>query len=500
MNDSLKYIYKVQKELSILGGISGLLAWDQLTYMPKMGIRDRSNQNAYILRYMHEKMISDKFWVHVKCLSKPNVFEKLSIIDKNVIKRLYKDIVKARKIPSEFVEELARTSTIAYQSWEEARRKSRFGIFSKDLKKLIELKKQYCIYIDLPGSDYNSLLDDFEEGMTVKKLQKQFFFLKSRLIKLIDRIKTSKYYNQNKKIKIDIYSQKKICDIIINLMNLPKNRSRIDMSTHPFTTSVGYDDVRLTTNFERKNPLFSIYSIIHEAGHALYELGMSQKRYKYTVISDSPSLGLHESQSRFWENMIAKSKPFWKYFFPIIENHIRKKNKDIDINAWIRLINQVRPSLIRVEADEVTYNLHIILRFEIELGLIKDEIQISELPVLWNEKMENMLGIKPKNDRDGVLQDMHWSNGSFGYFPTYVIGSIYASQIFKKLLFENILSIDKIKDGDFKNIKNWLYENIYKFGRLMTSEELIKKTCGQTLNSNIYLDYLNDKYTNIYEV
>jgi carboxypeptidase Taq len=301
-------------------------------------------------------------------------------------------------------------------------------------------------------------------------------------------------------LNFPIESQKLLCDIVTEILLLPKERSRLDVSTHPFTTSMGYNDVRITTNFERKNPLFSFFSTVHEAGHALYELGMPVDEFKYTVISDSPSLGLHESQSRFWENMICRSKNFWNYFYPIFKEKSPNKLNDIDIDTWYRYVNLVRPSFIRVEADELTYCLHVILRFELENSLMDEKILVSELPNIWNEKMDELLGITPKSDREGVLQDMHWSGGNFGYFPTYAIGSIYSSQIFKSLTDENPDIISDIEKGNFNSIIGWLRKNVHTYGRKITAEEIIKNACGEGLNAKVFVDYLKDKYYKLYDI
>ncbi|MCK5258976.1 MAG: carboxypeptidase M32, partial [Thermoplasmatales archaeon] len=234
--------------------------------------------------------------------------------------------------------------------------------------------------------------------------------------------------------------------------------------------------------------------------HALYELGLPQGDFKDTVISDSPSLGLHESQSRFWENMVARNKHFWKYFYPIFEKTSPEQFKDVDSDIWYRHVNRVKPSLIRVEADELTYCLHVILRFELELALIDGEIKVSELPGFWNEKMDELLGVTPKNDKEGVLQDMHWSGGSFGYFPTYAIGTIYASQLFKQLSEEKPDITEEIEQGDFTSILTWLREHVHKYGCLMAADEIIENTCGEGLNSKVFIEYLKDKYYSLYKV
>ena len=501
MRDSLNYIYNQQKELSIYSGISGLLGWDQMTYMPKFGIDKRSQQSSLMSRIIHDKIISDEFWNHIKKLEKPNNFSKLKKKDQIVVKRLYKDVEKSRLIPSKYIEELSKTTTIAYHAWEESRKKNDYKIFSPHLEKIIDLKKEYCDIINIPGHPYNSLLDDYEEGMTVDLLKKEFNNLEIKLKDILTKIiKSEKYLNQkNLDIKINSKKQLKICNYIFSKMGLPENKSRIDISTHPFTISIGNNDVRITTNFRENNPFFSLFSTIHEAGHALYELNILKEEYLDTVISDAPSLGLHESQSRFWENMIGKSDSFWKFFYPHLHKTEFKANDKINFELFYDYINQVKPSLIRVEADELTYCLHIILRFNLEFDIISDKIEVSELPQLWNEKIYNLLGVKPNNYKDGLLQDMHWSGGNFGYFPTYAIGSIYAVQLFEKLKMDIPDINEEIELGNFSKILNWLKNHIYDKGRMETSDKIIKNICGEYLNSNTYINYLKNKYFKIYE-
>lgn len=500
MKESLDFIYKEQKELSTLSGVAALLSWDQLTYMPLLGATERSEQSAYISRISHDKIISDEFWNHVQILIKPENFNSLSDNDKTVVARLEKDLEKARKVPSNFVEKMAKTTSLAYQSWEDARGKNDYKVFEPHLEKIVELEKEYCGYINLPGPRYNSVLDDYEEGMTVNTLRREFEYLKINLIKLIDKIKSSNLYEKqiNLDIKFNLPLQQRISKLILEKMHLPMDQARIDVSTHPFTASLGNDDIRITTNYDRPGPLFSFYSTIHEAGHALYELGMPRDKYLNTVISDSASFGLNESQSRFWENMIARSKHFWLYFYPVFKKFSSDSFTNISFDDWYRFVNQVKPSLIRVNADELTYCLHVILRFEIEVALLQDEIMVSELPIIWNEKMDEMLGVIPKGDKDGVLQDMHWSGGNLGYFPTYAIGTIYSAQLFNKLAYEKPEIYNEIENGEFGNILNWLRENVHRYGRLMTADEIIKKTCGEGLNSKVYIDYLKEKYLVLY--
>ena len=502
MKESLDFIYAQQKELSVLSGIGALIGWDQMTYMPKMGATEKSEQSALLSKISHEKVISDEFWTHIEKLNQQTIYENLSERDKHVVKRLKKDIEKSRRVPSDFVVKISKATTMAYQAWEQAREKNDYKLFSPHLKKIVDLEKEYCNFFEIPGPKYNTLLDDYEEGMTVDTLKKEFSFLKKELIETLDKIKDSDIYQNQREFDKDISpeKQKNLCKIVTDKMLLPPERSRLDESTHPFTTSMGDDDVRITTSFKRKGPFFSFFSTIHEAGHALYELGMPKGEYKDTVISDSPSLGLHESQSRFWENMIARSIPFWKYFYPEFKKTSPEVFNDIDFETWYRMVNLVGPSLIRVEADELTYCLHVILRFEIETDLIEDKIDIDELPTIWNEKMDEMLCIRPANDVEGVLQDMHWSGGNIGYFPTYAIGSIYSAQIYNQISKENKNLESEIEQGDFQNILNWLRINIHQHGRIMMADDIIKNCCGEGLNSKVYVDYLKDKYYGIYQI
>jgi len=502
MKDSLDYIYNKQKELSVLGGIGALIGWDQMTYMPKMGAERKSEQSAALSKILHKKIISDEFWKHIEKLNQESIYNQLEEKDKHVVKRLYKDVGKSRRLPSEFVVRMSKKTTLGYQAWEQARQKNDFKIFQPNLEKIIELEKEYYTFFDIPGPKYNTLLDDYEEGMTADKLKKEFTYLKKELVELLEKIKNSDVYKKQIEFKknITVDQQKRLCKKVMDTMNLPADRTRLDESTHPFTTSMGYDDVRITTSFQREGPLFSFFSTIHEAGHALYELGMPKNEYKNTVISDSPSLGLHESQSRFWENMISRSKSFWKYFYPLFKKTSPETFKDIEFDKWYQIVNQVKPSLIRVEADELTYCLHVILRFEIETDMMEDKINVGDLPQIWNEKMYEMLGIKPKNDVEGVLQDMHWSGGSIGYFPTYAIGTIYSAQIYNQISKENPNMQIEIENGNFNNILKWLRKNIHQYGRLMMADEIIKKSCGGGLNSEVFIKYLKEKYLDLYNL
>jgi carboxypeptidase Taq len=500
MKESLEFIYKEQKELTSFGGIAALLGWDQMTYMPLKGSQDRAEQLSLLSRLIHERITSDTLYHHLKKLNEKK--DNLSDKDKIVVKKLHHDVEKSRKVPSSFVEKMVKTTTIAYTAWQEAREKDKYYLFKPHLEQIIELEKQYIDYVKLPGHPYNSLLDDYEEGMTVDVLQREFTILRKHLVEILQKITESPLYKKQQPVSMTftVDQQKQFCDTLLHYLNFPLERARLDVSTHPFTTSIGDDDVRLTTNYEKEGLLSSFYSTMHETGHALYELGILKGDYKDTVISDAPSLGIHESQSRFWENMIARSKPFWTLFTPIFQKVAPEICSNMNTETFYRIVNQVKPSLIRVEADELTYCLHVILRFELELELLEEKITVAELPGAWNQKMTEFLGVTPQTDKQGVLQDMHWSGGNFGYFPTYAIGTIYAAQLFRQFQKEHPALPDEISQGKFSSILDWLSTHVYQYGSLMTADEIIKKTCNEGLNSKVFVTYLQEKYYPLYEL
>jgi len=490
----LNLVKEQQKEIILLSYSASLLSWDQETYMPAKAIESKSEQMSLLSSIIHKKLTSNELFNAVKKLRNN---QSIRGDDKIMIERLYKDLLKSRKIPNDFVKELSKEQSLAVKAWKEAKEKSNFKIFQPHLEKLVKLKIKEANYIKLPGHIYNSLLDSYEEGMTVEKLTPKLEKLKIDLLELLNKIKSSeKYKKQSLKLMSGNFNhqiQKELCDDVSLNIGLEKGRARIDFSEHPFTTKTGFNDVRITTNI-RKKPLFSFGSTIHESGHALYELNMPEK-HKYNILGDAPSLGIHESQSRFWENMIGLNEPFWRYYFPKFKDNFKING---GFEEWYKEVNFVSPSKIRIESDEVHYCLHIILRFEIELGLIDGKIKVADLPKVWNQKMKELIGVEIKNDSEGVLQDIHWGWGNFGYFPTYALGTIYAAQLYESLK-EKFPKIEQdIEKGDFSKVRLWLNENIHKHGRKISAEEIIKKACGEGLNPDKYISYLKEKYLKIY--
>ncbi len=492
MRKELKEIYRVQKELALLDGIGSLLDWDQKTYMPPKGYRDRAEQSAVISRIAHNKFIDPVF----QKLVNDTLNTRLRKKDRMILERLKKDLDKAKKLPASFVEEESKATSLAYSAWQEAKRENNFRLFKPHLEAIVALKRKECRLKNLPGHPYNSLLDDFEEGMTTKRLKKTFAYLKVELVKLLNEIKASPKYKRNPVLlECTTDSKQQLCQFIRKRMGVNEGRSRLDNTEHPFTTTFDPDDVRITTNFNN-NIKKCFFSTVHEAGHALYSLNLP-KKYRYTAIWDGTSLGMHESQSRFWENVIARSPLFWKYMFPIFQKTCKM---GLSEDEWVFEINRVKPSLIRTAADEITYNLHIILRFELELELIEGKLKVRQIPRAWKKKMKEYLGVVPRNNRDGCLQDVHWSSGIFGYFPTYAIGNIYAAQLYYTMLRDKPGIMNDLKKGKYDRVLKWMRKNVHRYGRTMSAEEIVEKATGEGLNPSVLIQYLREKYSKIYDL
>jgi carboxypeptidase Taq len=488
----MEIVKKYQKEMFLLGRANALLNWDQEVYMPEGGIKGRAEQSAFLSKLGHDRATSNVLFTSLKKLMKSRTIGK----DKVMVDKLYKGLCKSRKIPHSLVEDLSRTTMIAGPAWRKARKKNDYSVFAPYLQKIIDLKIKEAKFLGFKGHLYNGLLDDYEEGMTVEELKPIFEKLKKGLIELLRKIKKSKKYGKKLKLlgrKYDAEGQKFFVEDVVVRMGLDMKKSRIDLSEHPFTTRFGVGDVRITMAY-RDDPMFAFLSTVHEAGHALYESNLPVK-HEYDILGDAPSIGLHESQSRMWENNVGKGKAFWKYYFPLFKKKFKLSGNFED---WYKEVNSVFSGYIRIESDEVHYCLHVILRFEIELGLLDGSIKVKDLRDVWNSKFKEMFGIKPRNDVEGVLQDVHWSFGSVGYFPTYAIGTMYASQLYNQMKKE-LKGIDKeIGKGNFSRVQKWLKEKVHKHGSLYLADEIVKKVCGEGLNPEIYLKYLNNKYGEIY--
>lgn len=482
-------------ELTHLASALSVLNWDKETHMPAQGVALRAQTISTLATVLHEKFTSPEFEELITKLKKSSDNNKLDEIEQCVIREIWRDFSREKKLPKEFVAELSRTVAEAHHDWIEAKKKSDFSIFQPTLEKIVVLKRKEAELVGYTGSPYNALLDQYEQGSTTEDLSILFEELKKFLVPFIKKIQDTNSENQPDLLRgnYSIEKQKEFSRFVLEKIGFNFNTGRIDESAHPFTTSFSPEDVRITTRFSQHNIFYSLLSTIHEAGHALYEQGLETQHFG-TPLGEALSLGIHESQSRMWENIIGKSKPFWKYFYPHLRKYFPEPFAKISIDDFYKALNTVKPSLIRTEADEATYNLHIIIRFEIEKELIEGTIEVKDLPQIWNQKVKDLLGIEVPGDSQGVLQDVHWSSGSIGYFPTYTLGNLYAAQFYHSAKNQVLNLEEEIAKGEFGHLIEWLRKNIHVHGRFYSQDELAQQATGEKLNTRYFTEYLRNKY------
>ena len=494
---AIKELWDHFNEIMQLYYIGALLGWDQQVSMPKGSIKGRAEQMALIRGLIHSRIKSDKTGKLIKEAEKSS---NLTQIDLALIREAKREYDQATKIPDELVAEIAKTSSLGHIEWEKARAKSDFSIFKPYLEKIIKLRIEFAEKLNTGPTLYSTLLDLFEPGSTYDWTLKIFKGLRPKLVKIVEKL-TSASDKPNKSILRKNYPAEKQWQLsldIIRKMNFDFNTGRQDKATHPFTTSLSSIDTRITTRIREDFLPDCLFSTIHECGHALYQMNFKEE-IQGTLLADGSSMGIHESQSRLWENMVGRSKEFWKFWYPTFQREFPENLNNYSLEEFHRSINVVEPSFIRVDADEVTYGLHIILRFELEKMIIEENLQVNELPELWNTKMEELLGITPPNDSLGVLQDVHWSSG-FGYFPSYALGNLYAAQIYNHALDLNPSLPKDYEKGDFSNLLNYLKEYVHQYGKIYRASDLIKKITGEDLNPDYFIKYVEEKYYPIYGI
>jgi carboxypeptidase Taq len=487
---------KLRDELVIMskyGSALGILNWDQEVNLPKKGHQFRGEVNALLSADLHRRFTSKEFVGLVKKLYEPANYDKLSDDDQIIVRETWRDVEKSIKIPSEMVEEMTRLATEAFAAWAEAREKSDFKLYQPYLEKIVALNQKEAELLGYKESPYDALLDGFEPELTASRIEAVFTPLTKELSEIVKKAKNKPKLKLPKaKYPLDI--QVKMNHEIAADLGYDLDAGRIDVSPHPFTSGFHPTDVRITTRYSEDDFYHAVGCTVHETGHALYEQGLLPKYYG-TPLGEVGSLGLHESQSRMWENFVGRSIEYCHYLNTLLHKYFPTNPRLSDEQIYDHL-NHVAPSLIRVEADESTYNLHIVLRFEIEKGLIEGSIKVAELPEIWKAKMKQYLGVDVPDDAHGVLQDVHWSHGTIGYFPTYTLGNIYAAQLYNKA--KSVLP--KLEagfaKGEFTPLLKWLRKNIHREGSRYYPEVLIKKVTGEGLNSKYLLDYLKAKNSN----
>lgn len=494
----------LSKKASLFQSIHSLLEWDQEIYMPEEAIELRSLERELLASLGHQAKTSDEFKKTLSSLidleSGEVIQSGLSDQQKAALREWRRDFLRVVKLPKDFVEEFSRVTTMASQAWIEAKEKSSYLIFAPHLQKVIDLSRKKADLLGFEDHPYDALIDSYEPEMKTKVLTTLFERLKIPLIELLKKIETKKapsneFLKKNyPKDKQFAFAKKILAD-----MGFDPKQSRLDLSVHPMCVPLHPKDTRMTTRINLHDPISCILSTAHEGGHGLYNRQLPVEHFG-TPLCESASLGIDESQSRTWETQIGMSLPYWKHYFPQLQELYPENLKGIHFEEFYKAVNFVKPSLIRTESDEVTYNLHIMLRFDLEKMMLEGKLNVKELPEIWNETMRNYLGITPKADSEGCLQDVHWSFGGIGYFPTYTLGNLYAAQFFETFSKSHPHWDQEVAKGSFHKICDWYKENIHKYGRQYLPEELCKKVTGSPLSEKPFINYLIKKYTQIYHL
>ncbi|WML27040.1 carboxypeptidase M32 [Neobacillus sp. OS1-33] len=489
----------LDEKITHFSSIIGLADWDQKVMAPKKGRSIFAKATGTLRTEIFKLSVSQEMGDLIAELTLPENFELLDAVTKAKVREYSAYYQKSKSIPADLFQEYSILTAQANDAWEEARENNDFACFLPYLEKIVDYKRKFAEiygYVDHP---YDALLDEFEPGLTVKRLDPLFAKLRDSSVKLLERIQ-----KQGTKTQAEIFDQsfaieqQKECNrFILPIIGFDLEAGRLDETVHPFAQTVNTGDVRLTTRYLERNVRSALFGTIHEAGHGIYEQHINPE-FEESVLQSGASFGIHESQSRFLENMVGRSKEFWKFFYPKLQEYFPKQLESFSVDEFYRAVNTVQPSFIRVEADELTYNLHIMLRYEIEKALVSGEIEAKDLPTVWNQKMQDYLGVTPSTDSEGVLQDVHWSFGGIGYFPSYALGNLYAAQILRTIQKDIPDFYSHIENGRFDLIQEWLKENIHQYGKLYTPNELIVKVTGEELNAEYLVEYLEKKYTEVY--
>lgn len=499
MQEKLNDLKKRLAEIIDINHAIAVLDWDQQTYMPPGGAAGRARQLATLSHISHEKFINNVIGHLLEELREYTEGLPYESDDASLVRITKRDYDKARRVPPALVSEIAYASAQAFDAWKKARAESRFSDFSPYLQRNLDLKRHYAQCLGYTDHIYDPLLDEYEPGMKTSQVKGIFQAIKRELVPLVQTISAKSHLVDNAFLHqtFDEQTQWEIGIEAARLIGYDFERGRQDRSPHPFSTSFSIDDVRITTRILHDYFPAAFFATLHEAGHALYSQGI-RSELEQTPLAEGASLGVHESQSRLWENLVGRSRPFWRFFMPRIQTVFPGQFRNVTDEKMYCGVNRVQPSFIRVEADEITYNLHIMIRFELENALLEERLAVNDLPELWNKKMQEYLGITPPNDALGVLQDVHWSHGSFGYFPTYSLGNIFAAQLFDTIK-RDIPDLNRhFEKGEFRGLLDWLRIHLYTHGRKFTLEELANKITGESLHTDPFIAYLKSKYGDIY--
>lgn len=497
-------LHAIAREARHWQGVSELLAWDQETYMPQEGGEIRGEQIKMLAGLIHKERTGTKF---------THSLEKLIDIESGTIKAddlapnlqagvkaWHRDYKRETSLPLSFVEDFALLCAESQLVWRTAKKESDFNLFAPFLERIVDMCRKKADLLGYKDHPYDALLDLYEPDMSTKEVDKVFAEIKPAISSLVKSISNTHPIDDSFLFgEFDKAQQMSFSKLLLDGLGYISSRCRLDISTHPFSSSLNPFDHRITTRIDERSLMSNISSVLHEAGHALYEMGLPAEHYG-SPLGQAISLGIHESQSRWWETRIGLSKPFWQHYYPFLQHHFKGKLDSIPLETFHRAINKVAPSFIRVEADEVTYPLHVALRFDMEKALIEGSLAVKDVPDAWNSKMQQLLGITPASHAEGCLQDIHWSCGAIGYFPTYALGNIFAAQLFDT--FESIYPDweTRVAAGDLLFVRNWLHSSVHTHGRHYGSCELLRNITNKPFSAKPYISYLGSKYTGIYEL
>lgn len=473
-----------------------LMHWDMEVAMPSQGIQTRSQALAELTAYAHSLFVSDRTRQLLETLLEHS--DRLDEHQRRNVEVLWNDYQRVARLPESFVREEAQTTSLAFKAWQEAKEKSDFKIFQPLLEKIVYLKRKQVDLLGYEEHPYDALLQSYDRGATTTMVSRIMRGVKRALLPLVENVRDE--WQHPASFSLENYPKEKVWEFVmfvLKKMGFDPAFSRQDYSPHPFTIDIGRGDVRITTRYERDNFTAMIFSSLHEWGHALYEFNLNGEE-RFLPAGQACSLSIHESQSRLWENIVGRSLPFWEYFFPVLQGFFHDRLMGVSLLDFYKAVNRVKPTLIRVNADELTYHLHILIRFELEVALLTGELKVSDLPSQWNAMYKALLGVEVPDERRGVLQDVHWSHGSFGYFPTYSLGSFYAAQFYEAANKAIPDLEDQIRAGEFSALLNWLKENVYVHGRLLTSEEICERATGSPLSLKPFINYARRKYLQVY--
>ena len=502
----LERLHGIDRESRHLERAVAVLRWDQETYLPEKGVEERAEQLALLEGIVHERLTSPETGALLSELGStpenPQGDESLPLLERDFLKTFRRNYDRAVKLPRDFVSDAARAEGLSQAAWINARQKNNFSMFLPHLVKMIDFSRKRALYWGYEDNPYNGLLDIYEPGMGSGDVAAVFNPLGKRLSALLKKIASrprpdTSFLDQD----FDIVGQARFSRDLMERLGFDMSRGRLDISAHPFTTTLGSDDIRITTRYLSRQVQSGIFSTIHETGHAFYEMDFPAE-IRGSCLADGASMGIHESQSRFWENVIGRSRSFWEAMFPVLRACFPGALSLVSADDFYRAINAVEPSLVRIEADEVTYSLHIILRFDLECALFSGVLDPADLPAAWRKKMKELLGIEMDPDTSGgaqgALQDVHWSMGSFGYFPSYALGNLYGLQFWEKLKSDVPAAEELISRGDFAPIRGWLRDSIYVWGRRLEPSVLLRTVTGKDLSAEPFLAYIESKYSGVY--